>query len=150
MRLPDALSHLCLPMVTQLHFDLMATFGDSPHELAVHNLGNFSITVFCAGGVAPSVFHLIRGTGPKNWEIFKKCFKTAEINNTVAIAQFLRNPPPFMRPRLGRSDACFMGYRTIIARYVAKLGIAQMFLCKSTKRGVSALKRTARYGVSQG
>ena len=60
--------------------------------------------MFCAVGVAPSVFHLIKGTGPKNWEIFKKCFKTAEINNIVAIAQFLRNPPPFMRPRLGRSQ----------------------------------------------
>ena len=31
--------------------------------------------------------------------------------------------------------ACFMGYRTIIARYVAKWGIAQMCLCESQYQG---------------
>ena len=71
-------------------------FGDSPHELAVHNLGKFSIIVLCAVGVAPSVFHPVRGTGPQNWEIFKKCLKIAEINYTVAIAQSLRNLTPFL------------------------------------------------------
>ena len=30
---------------------------------------------------------------------------------------------------------CFMGYRTIIARYVAKWGIAQMCLCKTKYQG---------------
>ena len=53
----------------------------------------------------------------------------------------------------------FMGYRTIIARYVAKWGIAQMFLCetKYPSGGIApfwgsaslALKSIARYGVSQ-
>ena len=34
----------------------------------------------------------------------------------------------------------FMGYRTIIARYVAKWGIAQMCLCKlSTKAGYRSI-----------
>ena len=57
--------------------------GDNLHELAAQ-LGNFSITVFFVGGVAPSVIHLIRSTGPQNWEMFKKCLQTAEIHNIVA------------------------------------------------------------------
>ena len=54
----------------------------------------------------------------------------------------------------------FVGYRTIIARYVAKWGIAQMCLCetKYQEGGIApflggvltfALKGIARYGVSQ-
>ena len=31
--------------------------------------------------------------------------------------------------------ACCVGYRTIIARYVAKWGIAQMCLCETTYQG---------------
>ena len=43
----------------------------------------------------------------------------------------------------------FVGYRTIIARYVAKWGIAQMCLCETMcQEGVSH-QRIARYGVSQ-
>ena len=33
------------------------------------------------------------------------------------------------------SRACFYGYRTIIARYVAKWGIAQMCLCETKYQG---------------
>ena len=52
----------------------------------------------------------------------------------------------------------FMGYRTIIARYVAKWGIAQVCLCKTKYQGgvshhfggvLTSLKSIARYGVSQ-
>ena len=53
----------------------------------------------------------------------------------------------------------FVVYRTIIARYVAKQGIAQMCLCKTKDQGggyrtilgelLNSLKRLARYGVSQ-
>ena len=52
----------------------------------------------------------------------------------------------------------FMGYRTIIARYVAKWGIAQMCLCETKCQGgvshqfgglLTSLKSIARYGVSQ-
>ena len=40
--LTDALSHLCLSMVTQLRVNLIATcWRESPHELALHNLGIF-------------------------------------------------------------------------------------------------------------
>ena len=81
---------------------LLQLFGDNLHELAVHNLEKSSITVFGVVDVAPSVFHLIRSTGPH----IGKLSKSAEINNTVAIAQFLKNPPPFMRPLLGRSERC--------------------------------------------
>ena len=52
----------------------------------------------------------------------------------------------------------FVGYRTIIARYVAKWGIAQMCLCEIKYKGgyrtilgerQPPLKSIARYGVSQ-
>ena len=52
----------------------------------------------------------------------------------------------------------FVGYRTIIARYVAKWGIAEMRLCETSFQGgvshhfggvLTSLKSIARYGVSQ-
>ena len=44
----------------------------------------------------------------------------------------------------------FMGYRTIIARYVAKWGIAQMCLCKLSTKGVltSLKKYRAIWGIA--
>ena len=42
---------------------------------------------------------------------------------------------PFAKPPFYLPVIVFMGYRTIIARYVAKWGIAQMCLCKLSTTG---------------
>ena len=48
------------------------------------------------------------------------------------------NPPVLKPPRLAALELVFMGHRTILARYVAKFGIAQVRLCETKSQdGVS-------------